>query len=145
MTIDQNYWHRVRRVRGENLSAHRVDHLLCVAMVSGNDYRAAFLPRCRYYTTQTLINRLNSFDRRLEVTGVANHISVRVIHDHNVKATASKLSNNLVGDSIRTHFRLQVIRRNLWRRDQNALLACEWRFNTSIEEKCYVSVLLCLC
>src|SRR4030095_4159605 len=106
-----------------------------------DDYGAALLLRRRYHATQTFINYFYSFDGSVEVSGMTDHISIRIVHNYQVKPAATDLRNNFVGDSISAHFRLQVIGRNLWRRNQYALFAGERRLHATIEKECHVSIL----
>src|SRR6185503_4530698 len=137
----QNYRHRVRRVRSEYLSRHRINHLLGVAVIGGDYHNPATRANRVNHSPQVPVNHFNRFYRRLELPRVTYHIGVGIVHNHHFKFAALYLPYHFVGDRIGAHLRHQIVSRDLRRRNQYALLAGELRFHAAVEKESHVRVL----
>src|SRR3954452_4968762 len=77
-----------------------------------------------------------------DLAAMPDHIGIRKIYDHHIKSRVLYGLDYRVGNSGSTHFRLQVVGRNLWRLHHNAVFACERLFHPTVEEVCDVRVFL---
>ena len=114
-------------------------------MVSSDEDLVAHLLRCLADFTDTLVDRLNGFDRCLHDAGMTNHVAVGEIADDDVVFAGTHLFAEGIADLFGAHLRHQVIGRELpRRRDQHAVLAGILLFHTAVEEERDMRVLLSL-
>ena len=73
---------------------------------------------------------------------MSHHVGVRIVHDNGVKLALLNRLHDGIRDSLRRHFRLQIVRRDLRRRHQNPLFAFERLLDSTIEKVRHVRVLL---
>ena len=88
------------------------------------------------------VRRLHRLDRGREVSGVADHVGVRQVHDREVVFAAPRRVHERRRDAGRAHLRPQVVGRHLRRGHQLAVLAGERRLAPAVEEVRDVRVLL---
>ena len=89
--------HRIGGVRGQRLAGIVLDHLLGVAVVGGNQRRAALGHRRLDDAPDASVHRLDGLDRGLEHAGMADHIGVGVVHDDHIIDAALDAPHRLVG------------------------------------------------
>ena len=128
-------------MRGEGGTV-RLVHLVGVAVVGGQQHRAAHRERLLDDLARTLVHRFHRLDRRVEYAGVADHVAVGKVEDDHVIFAAVQPGEQLVGDQVGAHLRLQVVGRNLRGVDQRAVLARGYRLHAAVEEEGDVRVLL---
>ena len=88
------------------------------------------------------VGRLDRPDGRLEDARVADHVGVGEVEHDEVRPPLADRVRDACGEFGRTHLGLQVVRRHLGRRDEDALLARERRLAAAVEEERHVRVLL---
>ncbi len=109
--------------RDEHLAAHLKDRI--------NDLSDAFV-HCFY-----------CFHCRFEHARMSHHIAVRKIEDHNVVFLQFDQLHRLCAYLRRAHFRLEVIRCDLRRRDEHSVLSLVRLFYAAVEEEGHMRILLC--
>ena len=119
-----------------------VDHHLGVAVVGGDQRDAALGQRRGDDPGGAGVGRLAGGDGRFQHAGVADHVGVGEVDDHEVEAPRLDRADHRVGDAGGAHLRLQVVGRHLRRGDQGALLAGEGLLAPAVEEEGDVRVLL---
>src|SRR5215216_3332442 len=119
----QNERHQIRRMSSEYLSRHRINHLLGVAMIGSDYHRTASRANRFDHLTEAFVYHLNSLDRGIELTCVADHVCIRIVHDKDIELAALDLTDDFFGDSMRAHLRLQIISGDFRRRNQDSLFA----------------------
>ena len=129
----------MRRVR---LSGLRIPHHLGVAVIGGDQHRAAGGLDRRFQSSQRRIHRSCRLLGGVEDACVTNHIAVGIVDDDHLKLVGLDRRDQLVGDLGRRHRRLQIVGGDFRRRHENALLAWKHSFLTAIEEEGHVRVLL---
>ena len=60
---------------------------------------------------EALVDHVDRGDRRRQDAGVADHVGVREVHEHEAEALAGDGVDQAVGDGARAHLRLEVVRR----------------------------------
>ena len=88
-------------MRGLGTAGRGVDHLLGVAVISGDDHRSPVL-------LQRLVNLaeagVHSFDRRdgwRNLPRMSHHVGIGEVHHHHVEALAGDGLHHRVGNSLR--------------------------------------------
>ena len=112
-------------MRGVRLAGFGVAHHLGIAVVGGDDERAADFLERRGDAAEAGVDGLDRRLRGLEVAGVSDHVGIRIIEHDQVELAGFDGVDDLVGDLVRRHLRLLVIGRDLGRWHQDALLAVE--------------------
>ena len=88
---------------------------------------------------------MNSLSDSVVDTCMTYHITISEVNNDEVVLLSVDCTNQLIFYLVSAHLWLQVVCSHLWRRNQNTVLALVWSLTTTIEEECYVSILLCLC
>ena len=73
---------------------------------------------------------------------MTHHIAVRIIHYDEIELLGINGLNQFIFYFVSAHFRLQVIRSHLRRRNKDTFFRIVRSFATAVEEECHVSVLL---
>ena len=107
----------------KRLAGHGVDHLLGVAVVGGDQSDAAGLRHRRDDAADAGVDGLDGLDRGVEDARVPDHVAVGEVEDDHVVLARRDALLELVGDLEGAHLRLQVVGRDLGRRDEAAVLA----------------------
>jgi len=139
---DEDARNGIRRVRGVRPARDGVDHKLAVAVVRGDDRGAADPLDRLEHASEARVDRLDRGDGGGDDPRVSDHIRVREVQDDRAELARVDLAHDPLRDLVRAHFRFEVVRRDLRRRNQDALLAGETRFLAAIEEVGHVRVLL---
>ena len=137
----QQQRHRIGGVRGVRAAGERVEHQLAVAVVGGDDQRAAS-SRARRQYGRARVDRFHRLDRGRQTAGVADHVGVGVVEDDQVVFAGADRRDHLVGQLRRRHLGLQVVGRDLGRGHHDAVLAGIRLLAPAVEEKGDVRVLL---
>src|SRR5205807_9066780 len=104
----EDHGDRAGGVRGERRAVTRVDLVLRVAVVGGDEHRPAGGERGVGDLAQAAVDDLDRGDGGGEVTGVADHVGVgEVHHDERVAAGAQPVEDRL-GHRLGAHRRHQV-------------------------------------
>ena len=119
-----------------------VNHLVGVAVVSGDYSRAALSEHSVNNLAYAGIDRLNSLNSRLEYTCMTYHIAVCEVEHYHIVLAALNRGNELVGNLISAHLGLQIVCSYRGRFNENSVLAVVLLLNAAVEEEGYVSVLL---
>ena len=91
----------------------RVEHLLGVAVVGGDDQLAAFGQHGVDDLADTGVDGLDRGDGGVELAGVADHVAVGEVHEDEVRAIIGGHGvEHDVADLERRHLRLEVIGRD---------------------------------
>jgi len=155
-----NEWNRVGGMRSVGVSGLFVDHLLGVAVVSGDEQDVPSLFAGFVDRADGLVGGRDSLNRRIQDASMANLVSTFVSavfqtgwglphHIGGSKVAHNKLVllgfddlGDLVSDFLCAHLRLQVIGGDLRRGDQMSFFLLELLFHTAVEEEGNVSILL---
>ncbi len=132
----------LRRVVGVRLARLLVHHPLAVAVVGGDDGHAALGVDGRHQPPGALVHRLDRLDGRLQNAGVADHVGIGEVDQHEVVVAFVDPPDDLVHQQPSAHLRLKIVGRHLGRRLQVALLALKRGFLAAVEEVGHVGVLL---
>ncbi len=117
------------------LAGFRVAHHFRVAVVGGDDERAAGLFDGLGQSAEASIDGLDRFGRGLDTAGVPDHVRIRVIHHDHVEPSRADRFDDFVGNFGRRHLGLPIVCRDLRRRDENPLLTRKDRLAPAIEKK----------
>ncbi len=128
-------------MRGMRPARDGIDHHLAVAVVGGDDHRAARLLKRGDNTGKALIHRLAGLDRGPEIAGMADHVGVGIVRHDQVIARLDG-ADEMIGDLLGRHLGLKIIGRNLGRRGHIAILARLGRFLAAVEEEGDVGIFL---
>ena len=119
-----------------------VKHVIGVAVVGGNQRKAALSENRRDNLGQGIVNGLDGLNGGVEDTGVTNHVAVREVHDVEISAILVDCGDELLGNLGSAHLGLQIVGGNLGGSDEHALLALLGLLDAAVEEERHVSVLL---
>ena len=119
--------------------------VVSVAVVSGDeDYIVVFDSLSNDFL-YTAVDALDSLDDSVIYTCVADHVTICVVQDNEIFLVAVDSFDKFLGNDRCAHFRLEVVGRNLRRRNQNSVLVLERSLAAAVEEECHVSIFLSLC
>ena len=119
-----------------------VKHVIGVAVIGGNQRKAALSENRRDNLGQGIVNSLDGLNGGVEDTGVTNHVAVREVHDVEISAILVDGSDELLGNLGSAHLRLQIVGSDLGGSDEHALLALLGFLDAAVEEERHVGVLL---
>ena len=127
---------------GVRAAGHRIAHQFAIAVVGGDQQRAA-RPLDRIHDlAEAGVDRLHRLDRGRQAAGVADHVGIgEVQNDHVVFAGVDRL-HRLGGQLRRRHLRLQVVGRDLGRRHHDAVFARVRFLAAAVEEISDVRIFL---
>ena len=111
-----------------------IDHRFGVAVIGGDDPRAAARTQRLKNSPEAGVDRLAGFDGCFELAGVADHVRICKIHDDGVEIALFDCVDDGIRNACGGHLRLQVVGGNFLRRDDDSLFAGEWLFDAAIEE-----------
>ena len=83
------------------------------------------------------------FDRAVD-TGMADHITVGIVHHDKVKLLCPDSFHQFIFHFVSAHFRFQVVSSHFRARNQDTFFSFIRGFASAIEEESHVSVFLCL-
>ena len=121
-----------------------VDSVVSVAVVGDDDNLVVVSLSCLYYVLNAVVDSVNCLCDSVVDTGVANHVAVSEVYNDEVVLLSVDSTNQLILHLVCAHLRLQVVCSNLRRRNKDAVLALVRSLAATVEEECYVSVLLSL-
>ena len=122
-----------------------VDSVVCITVVSDDDSLIIVSLGSLDNVLYTVVNSVNSLSDSVVDTCVTYHITISEVYNDEVVLLSVDSTNQLILYLVSAHLWLQVVCSYLWRRNQDTVLALVWSLTTTIEEECYVSILLCLC
>ncbi len=118
-------------------------HLLAVAVIGGDQERAARGAHGRGDGADAGVHRLDGVDGRVELAGVADHVGVGEVDEDEVVLAALDGRHHLVRDAQRAHLGLEIVGGDVARGgDELAVLALEGLLPPAAEEVGHVRVLL---
>jgi hypothetical protein len=94
-----------------------------------------------HYLVQTPVHRLNGGDCRLHIAGMAHHVRIGDIANDDIILARADRCRQLFCQVGGAHFRLQIIRGDFGRRDQDALFEGIRVLAATVEKKCDVRIL----
>ena len=112
----------MRRMR---TARRRIDHQFGISVVGRHQHRAALLLHRPVNLSEARVDRLHALDRRLQLARVPHHVGVGKIHHDQIERRVVHRLGHRVGNALGRHFRGQIIRRHLLRRNQDPVLARE--------------------
>ena len=134
--------HRIGGVRGVRAAGFRIAHHFAIAVIGGDEKRAAgFLDRLGD-AAEPGIDRLHRLDRGRQVAGVADHVGIGVVEHDQIVFAGIDRGDRLVGEFGRRHFRLQIVGRDFRRRHHDAVLAGIGLLAAAVEEIRHVRIFL---
>ena len=83
-----------------------VKHVIGVAMVGGNQRKAALSENRRDNLGQSIVNSLDGLNGGVEDTSVTNHVAVREVHDVEISAILVNSGDELLGNLGSAHLGL---------------------------------------
>ena len=96
-----------------------------------------------YYPFYTMVNSFHCFYNCLEITGMTNHICIGKIQADKIGRFMIDFRNDCIGNSIRTHFRLQVVSGHFGRGNHDSFFSFKFVFTSAAEKECYVRIFFC--
>jgi hypothetical protein len=103
----------VRRVRGVRGVELVIPHLFGVAVIRRHDRRGVDGADLGQDPSEAAVQRLDRDDRGIQTAGVADHVGIGEIADHDLMFPAADVRDEIVGDPGRAHLRLQIVGRHL--------------------------------
>ncbi|MNX92463.1 hypothetical protein D3C86_1246030 [compost metagenome] len=125
-----------------DLAGGRIVHGLGVAVVGGDDRRAALGLDGPDDAAEADVQRLDRLHRRPQVAGVAHHVGIGEVHDDDVGLGVLDPLHRHVRHLEGAHLGLEVVGRHLGAGDQDPLLAAVGLLDPAVEEEGDVRVLL---
>ena len=102
----------------------------------GSNHNFATVLLCDIHDpTNACVEDLDAFDGRIEITGMSDHIGVREVADDRIVFSTGERGGQCIGELKRTHFGFHVIRRDVGRRYQDAILSFECAFLAAIKKE----------
>ena len=86
-----------------------VKHVIGVAMVGGNQRKAALGENRRDNLGQSIVNSLDGLNGGVEDTGVTNHVAICEVHDVEISAILVDSGDKLLGNLGSAHLGLQIV------------------------------------
>src|SRR5207244_3273909 len=80
------------------------------------------------------VHGFDSVNCRLELAGVADHVSISEVDDDDVEYAILDGFHDSVGDSGCGHFRLQIVGGHFRRRNEDALFTGKWLLDAAVKE-----------
>ena len=102
----------MRRVRAHTV---RFEHLLRISVIGRVQCHTAFRRHCPNYYSQTFIGGFDRFDNRRNGARVTDHVRVRKVDNGKGVAVGVERIDEPVGNLLRGHLWLVVVRRNVAR------------------------------
>ena len=119
-----------------------VERVIGITVVGDDDYFIAVgfgsLDRVFHAVVDS---RYGLFDGTID-TGMANHITISIVHDDEVELLRIDSLNQLVFHFVSAHFRLQVVSGDFRARNQDTFFIFVRSFATTVKEESHMSVLL---
>ena len=129
---------RVGRIRRTVL----VQGMVGITVVGNDDYLVIVGFGSFHRIFHTFVDSFYGFLNGFVNTGVTHHIAVRIIHYDEIELLGIDGLNQFIFYFVSTHFRFQVIRSHLRRRNKDTFFRIIRSFATAVEEECHVGVLL---
>ena len=117
-------------------------HGFGVAVVGGDDPRAAFFFQRRVDAGQALVHGFHRPDGGVELAGVAHHVGISEVDHQYIEVPALDGLHHFLGYAGGAHLRLQVVGGHFGRGNQRALFAVVGFFHPAVEKVGNVGVLL---
>src|SRR5260370_4333099 len=130
----ENEGNRISCVIGVRSARLGIDHGFRVAVVGGDDPRATARPQRLIEAREAGVDGFYGFDGGFEFAGMANHVGIGVIHDDGVDLALFDGFHYGIRDSLGGHFRFEIVRGDLRRGNEDALLAGERLFHAAVAE-----------
>ena len=111
-------------------------------MIRAQEQLPVHREQCVDRFADTLVDCLDRLDRRLQNSGMADHIRICKVDDDHVILLRLDRLHQLIRHLIRAHLRLQIVGRDLRRIDKNAVLARIRSLYAAVKEEGDVRVLL---
>ena len=144
VAANESQRNRVGGVCGKRRLAVCLEHLVSVAVVSGDQCAAAVRLEGFQNAANTGINCLNSLNCCRNHTGVTNHIAVCEVEDDDIVLVRLDALYNLIGYLERRHLRLEIVGCDRGRLDECTLFVLVLTLYTAVEEERNMCVLLSL-
>ena len=116
---------------------------ICIAVISYYKYIVALFAGRSYNCTRTLINRFYSFLNCFIHPGMSYHVAIGEVKADKIELPCFDCLNNSVPYTVSAHLGLQVVCRNLWRRDHYTLFAGKFLLPSSREKEGDMCIFLC--
>ena len=130
---------RMRRMRRRGVI---IPHHFAIAVIRGDDHRPAGGKNGLGKAANGGIDRLDGIYRRREIAGMPDHVRIGEIHHDQIMAMALNTVERGSKNAVCTHFRLQIISRNLRRRDHHPRLTVSLAFLSTIQEEGHMWIFL---
>ena len=119
-----------------------VDSVVSVTVVSCDEDHIALCLSCLNDLLDACVNGCNRLADSLVDTSVADHVAVSEVEDDEVVLACVDGLYELLGNLRCAHLWLEVVCGNLWRVYKDTVLVLEESLSATVEEECYVSILL---
>ncbi len=116
--------------------------MVAVAVVGYDDEFVTIAACGLNHALDTVIDGYNGFFDGFVHARVTHHIAIGKINNHKIEFLFVEFVIQRLSHLVSTHFWLQIVGCNFWRRNKNALFALEWLFATAIEEESNVRIFL---
>ena len=124
------------------LMGRGIGHRLGIAVVGGDQNRAALGFDRGAKPPEATVDRFHRLDGGVENAAMAHHVGVGEVDDDQVEAVGLDRRHQLVGHFVSRHLGLEIVSRDLGRGHQDALLAREQALLAAVEEEGDVRVFL---
>ena len=127
------------------LTSSIVNKLVAITVVSTNEHLSIISLYSFIYLAYTFVYCFNSLNSSRNNTSMTYHIWISIVNNNKSILLRINSINELFSYFWSTHFWLEVVSSNLWRRYKYSVFAFVWFFNTTVKEECYVSILFSFC
>ncbi len=131
---DVDHGHRVGGMRRVRAAGDGIDHQLGVAVVGGDEPASVSFLDGFVDAAELRVDGLDGADGRLEFAGVAHHVGVGEVGDHQVECGVVDGFHDGVADAFGLHLGREIVGRHLERGNQRAVFAGERLLDAAVEE-----------
>ncbi len=141
LRIAQDEWNRIAGMRCVRQSGFGINHLFAVSVIGGDDSSSIHLLDRADDPAKATVNRFDCFDRRRQISCVADHVAVGEIDDVNIGFARFQRTTDFLRHHKSAHLRLLIVSRNVRRWNQNSAFARIFLLGAAAEKVSNVSVL----
>src|SRR5690606_17723383 len=103
-------------------------HKLCISVVGNDNKAVTFTSSAFDDLLRASVYRLHGIYHCIKYPSMSHHVGVGEVKANEIRLVSFHIFADSVGHPLGAHFRLQVVRGNFWRGDQDAVFAAEYLF-----------------